>query len=76
MLRESRSLRVWLRRLTLVFLVRQRALSTSCRASELTSVNNAGTSHEMPVAFAETTPEELESIVQVVRTEPGSQSRS
>ena len=54
----------------MVFLVRQRALSTSCRASELTSVNNAGTSHEMPVAFAETTPEELESIVQVVRTSP------
>jgi len=40
-------------------------------ARELTSVNNAGTSHEMPVAFAETTPEELESIVQVVRTTPG-----
>jgi 17beta-estradiol 17-dehydrogenase / very-long-chain 3-oxoacyl-CoA reductase len=35
----------------------------------LTLVNNAGSSHEMPVAFADTTPEELETIVQVVSDE-------
>jgi hypothetical protein len=29
-------------------------------------VNNAGSSHEMPVAFAETSTEEIETIIQVV----------
>ena len=36
------------------------------RETQLIAVNNAGSSHEMPVAFADTTPEELETIVQVV----------
>ena len=40
------------------------SVGDACTRAHL--VNNAGSSHEMPVAFAETTKEEMDTILQVV----------